>query len=67
MPIVGRLGLADGPPVFVSDTEAELDAAAQAGVRTALCARSATPHTSAHAVVRTFFELDLSRPTAPRA
>ena len=31
------------------------------------CARSATPHTSAHAVMRTFFELDLSRPTAPRA
>lgn len=42
--------------LFISDSTAELDAAREAGLRTALCVRpgSARPQTQAHALVETF-------------
>ena len=52
--IAQEMGLAAGQVLFLSDTPAELDAARQAGLLTALCAREGGPPASSHAVVRTF-------------
>lgn len=56
--IAAELRERPGDVLFVSDVSAELDAAREAGMRTALCVRGATP-TSAngHAVIHTFAEL----------
>jgi enolase-phosphatase E1 len=53
--IARELGRAPGQLLFLSDTEAELDAARGAGLATALCVREGgAPAASAHPVVRTF-------------
>jgi len=66
--IAADLDLATSELLFVSDTPAELDAAAAAGVRTALCSRPSTPApASAHPVVADFDELEaivVARPGA---
>jgi len=50
--------------LFVSDIAAELDAALAAGMRTALCVRKpgAAPPGGAHAVIRTFDDLEAMSP-----
>jgi enolase-phosphatase E1 len=56
--ITAELRLNPEQILFVSDTAAELDAAAAAGVQTRLCVREdALPATSAHGVVRSFDDL----------
>jgi enolase-phosphatase E1 len=52
--IARSLGAVPGSVLFVSDVTAELDAAREAGLRTALCVRSGeTPAGAGHPVVRT--------------
>jgi enolase-phosphatase E1 len=56
--IAKALGLAPADVLFVSDTVAELDAARDAGMRTALCVRDAGPQSQpAHPVVHSFDEI----------
>lgn len=57
--IAGALERSPSEMLFVSDVVAELDAARQAGMGTALCVRSseAPANTGAHPVVHTFDEL----------
>jgi enolase-phosphatase E1 len=56
--IATALRLAPADALFVSDVVAELDAAREAGMATALCARDATvPDRAGHPVIRTFDEL----------
>jgi enolase-phosphatase E1 len=52
--IAREMRLAAAEVLFLSDTPAELDAAREAGLLTALCAREGGPPASSHAVVRTF-------------
>jgi enolase-phosphatase E1 len=59
----GRIATAIGVPpadvLFLSDVAAELDAARQAGMRTALCVRdAAAPDPAGHDVIRSFEALD---------
>jgi enolase-phosphatase E1 len=58
-----ELGRSPGEVLFVSDIAAELDAAATAGMQTALCVRDpgGSPVASEHPVIRTFDELQLNR------
>ena len=59
--IAAHLDLSTSALLFVSDTPAELDAAAAAGLGTALCSRSSTPApASAHPIVADFDELEAS-------
>jgi enolase-phosphatase E1 len=64
--IADEIGVRPSAILFVSDVEAELDAANTAGLRTALCVRSeadadadhdAVTRATAHAVVRTFDDI----------
>jgi enolase-phosphatase E1 len=52
--IAKALGLVPGSILFISDTEGELVAAQQAGLRVALCARSGAVRTSDTPVVTSF-------------
>lgn len=49
-----------GNILFLSDIEAELDAAAGAGLQTVLVCRADVPQTSRHRVVQSFAEIDLA-------
>jgi len=57
--IAAELGLPPASVTFLSDVTPELDAARQAGVRTALCVRpgNAPAEAGAHRVIRTFDEM----------
>jgi len=57
--IAKELGVASSSVLFVSDVTAELDAAAEAGMRTALMLRSGTfrPNPGVHVSIETFDEL----------
>jgi len=57
--IAAELGLPPASVIFLSDVTPELDAARQAGVRTALCVRpgNAPAEAGAHRVIRTFDEM----------
>ena len=55
--IAGRLGLAAESVLFLSDTAAELDAAAEAGMRTLQLLRDGAPADGRHGGARTFDEL----------
>jgi enolase-phosphatase E1 len=57
--IAAELGLPLASVIFLSDVTPELDAARQAGVRTALCVRpgNAPAEAGAHRVIRTFDEI----------
>ena len=56
--IAGELRCRPEDVLFVSDVSAELDAAREAGMRTALCVRGAPPETTnGHPVIHTFSEL----------
>jgi enolase-phosphatase E1 len=67
--IAAELGVDTASLLFVSDTREELDAAAAAGVRTALCDRSASAARAgcAHPVISSFDELEpvLAQPPEP--
>ncbi|HEV7807528.1 MAG TPA: acireductone synthase [Solirubrobacteraceae bacterium] len=66
--IAAELGVDTAALLFVSDTREELDAAAAAGVRTALCDRAATaPRAGAHPVIASFDDLEavLAQPPEP--
>ncbi len=52
--IAEALAAAPGATLFVSDVAAELDAARQAGLHTALCVREGDPPPADHPVVRSF-------------
>jgi enolase-phosphatase E1 len=52
--IAQALGVEPAAVLFVSDVAAELDAAREAGMRTALCAREAPPGAAAHDVLTSF-------------
>jgi enolase-phosphatase E1 len=57
--IASRIHAAPDDVLFLSDVVGELDAAAAAGMRTALCVRGAMPpNNSAHAVIGTFDEIE---------
>ncbi|HLQ68665.1 MAG TPA: acireductone synthase [Gemmatimonadales bacterium] len=56
--IAERLGHPPGEVLFISDVTAELDAAREAGMQTALCVRGSSPENrSSHPRVRSFDEL----------
>ena len=55
--IAARLELAAPNILFISDVTAELDAAREAGMQTALCVRSATRPLSAHPIVHSLDEI----------
>ena len=56
--IAAELGCNPSDMLFISDVREELDAARQAGMKTALCVREQTePVTLAHWVIRTFDEV----------
>lgn len=52
--IAGSIGLPAGRLLFVSDVTAELDAARQAGLQTALCVREGAPPAEGHTVITDF-------------
>jgi enolase-phosphatase E1 len=57
--IATAIGVRPGDVLFLSDVVAELDAAREAGLRTALCVRDAdAPHPAGHDVIRSFDGLD---------
>lgn len=58
--IAAELGLPAERLLFLSDVEAELDAAREAGWQTALVARAAPPDTSPHPWVSDFDQIDLA-------
>lgn len=58
--IVGSIGAQRDQILFVSDVKGELDAAAEAGIRTALCVRSSDepqPSSGPHPVIHTFDDI----------
>ncbi len=55
--IAAELGVAPGEVLFLSDVEPELDAAAEAGLRTTLIARDGQVPSGRHPVAGTFAEL----------
>jgi enolase-phosphatase E1 len=57
--IARAIGVLPGEVRFLSDIEAELDAARSAGMRTTLLAREALPPQSAHPIARSFAEITL--------
>jgi enolase-phosphatase E1 len=57
--IARAIGVIPGEIVFLSDIEAELDAARGAGLRTVLLARDAAPAASAHTIAHDFTEITL--------
>lgn len=59
--IAAALGRAPAEVLFLSDAPAELDAAALAGLRTALCVREGAPPAGAarYSVIRSFDQVDL--------
>jgi enolase-phosphatase E1 len=56
--IAARLAVAPADALFVSDTAAELDAAGDAGMRTALCVRAGGADAGSHRVIESFAQLE---------